>query len=176
MKIYTKTGDQGETCLFDGSRTSKDDLRIELIGDIDELSAHLGLVHSLLSDAKTNDFIVKVIHNLFHLNAHLAGAVKYANLDFSEEVINLESSIDEMDLVLPPLVNFIYPLGSQSIANIHIARTICRRAERKLVAAGLDFKFAPSSLQYLNRLSDWLFTVARYTANSEQIEQYILSS
>ena len=176
MKIYTKTGDQGETCLFDGSRTSKDDLRLDLIGDIDELSAHLGLVHSLLEDAKTNEFIVEVIHDLFHLNAHLAGAVKYANLDLSAEVVNLELSIDEMDLLLPPLVNFIYPLGSQTIAAIHIARTICRRAERKLVAAGLEFKFHPSSLQYLNRLSDWLFTLARYVAENNQIEECILAN
>ncbi len=176
MKIYTKTGDQGETCLFDGSRTSKDDLRLDLIGDIDELSAHLGLVHSLLDDTKTNGFIIEVIHDLFHLNAHLAGAIKYANLDLSAEVINLELSIDKMDLILPPLINFIYPLGSQTIATIHIARTICRRAERKLVAAGLEFKFHPSSLQYLNRLSDWLFTLARYVASTQQIEEYILSN
>lgn len=174
MKIYTKTGDQGETCLFDGSRTSKDDLRLDLIGDIDELSAHLGLVHSLLDDAKINEFIVKIIHNLFHLNAHLAGAIKYASLDLSEEVANLESSIDKMDLSLPTLVDFIYPLGSQTIATIHIARTICRRAERKLVAAGLEFKFHPTSLQYLNRLSDWLFTLARYVAENNQIEECIL--
>ena len=133
-------------------------------------------MHSLLDDAKTNEFIVKIIHNLFHLNAHLAGAVKYVNLDLSIEVIALESSIDEMVLSLPPLVNFIYPLGSQTIATIHIARTICRRAERKLVAAGLEFKFHPSSLHYLNRLSDWLFTLARYVAENNQIEECILAN
>jgi cob(I)alamin adenosyltransferase len=94
----------------------------------------------------------------------------------SIEVIALESSIDEMVLSLPPLVNFIYPLGSQTIATIHIARTICRRAERKLVAAGLEFKFHPSSLHYLNRLSDWLFTLARYVAENNQIEECILAN
>ena len=176
MKIYTKTGDQGETCLFDGSRTTKDDLRLDLIGDIDELSAHLGLVHSLLDDAKINEFIVKIIHNLFHLNAHLAGAIKYVNLDLSAEVVNLELSIDKMDLSLSPLVNFIYPLGRQTIATLHVARPICRRAERKLVAAGLEYKFHLTSLQYLNRLSDWLFTLARYVAESNQIEECILKN
>ena len=123
MKIYTKTGDQGETCLFDGSRTSKDDVRLELIGDIDELSSYLGLIHSYIVDKK--DSILFIINDLYRLSAHLAGAKNFAIIDLSTQVLKLEQSIDEMDSWLNELTTFIYPIGSVSIATINIARTIC---------------------------------------------------
>lgn len=174
MKIYTKTGDQGETCLYDGSRTTKDDARLELIGDLDELSSYLALVHSLYSNVTLQDYLLKIIHDLFILNAHVAGAKNFAQLDLSSETLELEQSIDRMSADLAPLVNFIYPSGSQAIAIAHISRTICRRAERKLVRACQDVIFAISALPYLNRLSDWLFTLARFIAHTTNVSERAL--
>lgn len=174
MKIYTKTGDQGETCLYDGSRTTKDDARLELIGDLDELSSYLALVHSLYPNVSSQDDLLKIIHDLFILNAHVAGAKNFALLDLSAETFELEQSIDRMSAGLAPLVNFIYPSGSQAIATAHISRTICRRAERKLVRASQDVVFSASALPYLNRLSDWLFTLARVIAHTTKIDEIAL--
>lgn len=170
-KIYTKTGDLGETCLFDGSRTSKDDVRLDLIGDIDELSANLGLIYSHLENTRTKQIILAIINDLFRLNAHLAGAPQFAQVNLSDNVVNLELSIDEMDEDLNELKNFIYPVGNIAIATTHVARTICRRAERKLVRASIDFSFNATGIQYLNRLSDWLFTLARYIAHINQVTE-----
>lgn len=174
MKIYTKTGDQGETCLYDGSRTTKDDARLELIGDLDELSSYLALVHSLYANVSLQDYLLKIIHDLFILNAHVAGAKNFAQLDLSAETLALEQSIDQMSAKLTPLTNFIYPSGSQAIATTHISRTICRRAERKLVRASQDLIFAKSALPYLNRLSDWLFTLARFIAHTTNVKEVAL--
>ena len=174
MKIYTKTGDQGETCLYDGSRTTKDDARLDLIGDLDELSANLALVHSLHSDIQIQDYLLQIIHDIFILNAHLAGAKNFADLELSFQITALEQSIDLMTAELSPLTNFIYPIGSQAIAVTHISRTICRKAERKLVRASRDFTFACSAQAYLNRLSDWLFTLARFIAHNSAIAELAL--
>ena len=164
MKIYTKTGDLGETSLFDGSRTTKNDLRMEFMGDVDELCAHLGLVLSLAKDAKIEQHILHIIHDLFQINAQIAGAAKFSNLDLTMSVTELENMIDDMDGELVPLTNFIYPVGNQVIGEIHISRAICRRTERKLVAVQLQYGMAANTLVYVNRLSDWLFTLARYFA------------
>lgn len=164
MKIYTKTGDQGETCLFDGRRTSKDDLRMECIGDIDELGAHLGLIYSTIQDSELENAILEIIQVLFQINAQIAGAEKYRNLDLAIQTEGLEMLIDEMDESLTPLRNFIYPLGNQIIGEVHIARVICRRAERKLVAVNRQFNYHNKTQSYINRLSDWLFILTRYLA------------
>lgn len=172
MKIYTRTGDLGETCLFDGSRTAKDDLRLDLIGEIDELSANLGMIHSQHpKDQILQNLILQIIHDLFIINAHLAGAPSFSKLDLTNRVKEIEENIDIMDLSLSPLQNFIYPLGSLEIARVQLARTVCRRAERKIVAARINFNFNPDCLKYLNRLSDWLFTLARYIAVNNNIPE-----
>ncbi len=164
MKIYTKTGDQGETCLFDGSRTTKDDLRMECIGDFDELGAHLGLIYGMVQLPELQAELLDIIQVLFQINAQIAGAVKYRQLDLVLQTEALEQSIDEMDTHLTPLKNFIFPVGNQVIGETHVARAICRRAERKLVQVNKLYGFSNNSQSYVNRLSDWLFTVSRYLA------------
>lgn len=171
MKIYTKTGDQGETCLFDGSRTTKNDLRMECIGDIDELGAHLGLIYSLVKNPQLEQEILNIIQVLFQINAQIAGAPKYKNLDVSFQTQELEQSIDKMDSQLTPLSNFIFPVGNPVIGETHVARAICRRAERKLVRVSQQFNVAKSSLCYINRLSDWLFTLTRFIAVINKINE-----
>lgn len=175
MKIYTKTGDQGETCLFDGSRTTKDDLRMECMGDIDELGAHLGLIHSQIQLCELQEELLEIIQVLFQINARIAGAVKYHNLDLSIQTKLLEKSIDRLDEKLTPLRNFIYPVGNSIIAKTHITRAICRRAERKLVQVNREFAYDNSTQRYINRLSDWLFTVTRYLAVVYHVDEVAVS-
>jgi cob(I)alamin adenosyltransferase len=170
MKIYTKTGDQGETCLYDGSRTTKDDLRMETVGAMDELGSHLGLIYSAVNNEQQK-FILAIIHTLFKINAHIAGSPAHQELDLNQQIKRLENHIDEMTAPLKPLTNFIYPVGNSLIANIHIARAICRRAERQLIAANREFNYSPTSKMYLNRLSDWLFTLSRFIAFSAGIDE-----
>ena len=146
-KIYTKTGDQGITGLYGGERVSKTDPRIIVNGEIDELNAHIGMLCGLLPDSINLPLLVTTQENLFNLGA---------NLDLTDNAITeLEQSIDAMTASLPELKHFILPSGHPAANAAHIARTVCRRAERAMVASG-------KSSPYLNRLSDWLFTLARY--------------
>lgn len=171
MKIYTKTGDNGETSLYNGTRVSKSDILIDVLGDSDELSSYLGLVHDLVDDNNIRSQICEIINTLFRLNASIAKAKDYENLSLTENINQLESFIDKMDLELPPLSNFIYLFGHPVISQIHIARSVCRRVERKLVAAFQFESVEPSQQIYLNRLSDYLFVLARFTAKNLNIEE-----
>ena len=134
MKIYTKTGDGGSTALLGGKRVSKNDLRIVSYGTIDELNAHLGMLNSLFIDLQTNDDILKIQNELFVLGSYLAADPDKPKLklpDFNQEAIQyLEQAIDRMDIELSPLMHFILPGGSIAIAQAHVCRTVCRRAER----------------------------------------------
>lgn len=165
MKIYTKTGDLGETSLMGGMRVHKDDLRIHAYGDVDELNAVLGLcrVHN------TDERIEKILHQLqielFDLGSDLAtpleSPVKVPRVQGSQ-VERLEQWIDKIDEQLEPLQNFILPGGSELAAKIHIARTICRRAERKIVTLQHNTAIGEDVVKYVNRLSDLLFVMARW--------------
>ncbi|TXI91495.1 MAG: cob(I)yrinic acid a,c-diamide adenosyltransferase [Neisseriales bacterium] len=171
MKIYTKTGDTGETSLYNGTRVSKADILIDVLGDSDELSSYLGLVHDLVEDKNSKNQISEIINTLFRLNASIAKAKGYETLNLTENINQLESFIDKMDLELPPLSSFIYLFGHPIISQIHIARSICRRLERKLVTAFQFESIEPTQQIYLNRLSDYLFVLARFTAKNLNVEE-----
>jgi cob(I)alamin adenosyltransferase len=164
VKIYTRTGDSGETGLFDGTRVSKADARVSAYGEVDELNAWLGLVRaSGRLTGRAGELIVQIQRDLFALGARLAdpshtiaARVTKAQV-LSEHVTRLEGWIDELDATLPPLRRFILPGGSGHGAALHVARTVCRRAERAVVGIGGD----PELIVYLNRLSDLLFVMAR---------------
>ncbi len=165
MKIYTKTGDAGETSLFAGGRVSKDSPRVEAYGTVDELNAWLGLaaMHCTSNDLQSR--LLRVQGELLQLGADLATPLDASTSHIArmdERLIQqLEQEMDEWDEVLPPLRHFILPGGSQPGAILHIARTVCRRAERRVVTLAQTEPINPSALIYLNRLSDWLFVLAR---------------
>lgn len=166
MKIYTKTGDTGETSLLDGKRVNKDNERIDAYGTVDELNSFLGLLRDVSADKSYNDFLQNVQDQLFSIGSHLANpgqdnSLKLPDVDESE-VVKLEKAIDAMNEELTPLRNFIVPGGEVSASYCHVARSVCRRAERKVVALKDTGSLEESIIHYLNRLSDFLFTLARY--------------
>jgi cob(I)alamin adenosyltransferase len=168
VKIYTRTGDTGETSLFSGDRARKDDPRVDAYGEIDELNAWLGLVRASPIDPALDASIVSLQRDLFALGAQLADPadklaqrVTKAVID-DEHILRLEQLIDRLEEDLPPLRRFILAGGTPAGAALHVARTICRRAERRMVA--LNPPVDPVLLRYVNRLSDLLFVLAR-TAN-----------
>jgi len=165
-RIYTKSGDAGETGLFDGTRVSKADLRVDAYGAVDELNAWLGLVRAEQVPADVGDMLASIQVQLFALGAlladprhRIASRVQKAALG-DQDVVRLENWIDELDLKLPPLRRFILPGGTRAGALLHLARTVCRRAERRIVAIGPG-GFEPLVVTYVNRLSDLLFVMAR---------------
>jgi cob(I)alamin adenosyltransferase len=176
MKIYTKTGDDGTTGLFCGERVRKSDPRIECSGTIDELNAALGVAATTASEPLLA-FLRHVQNDLFVLGAHLATPLERQNkgLPPLEDVIvhRLEMQIDSAEASLPPLRNFILPGGTETAARLHLARTICRRAERLLVEFSLDRPVPATMLTYLNRLSDWLFVQARLANATAGIEDVL---
>ena len=165
MKIYTRTGDQGETALFDGTRVSKADPRVSAYGDVDELNAWLGFIRAAgLPDDLAGD-LVHIQRDLFALGAMLADpAHKIADrVDKAvlgdADIVRLEEFIDRVENSVPPLRHFILPGGTMTGAALHVARTVCRRAERHVVA--LTPPADPLAVRYMNRLSDLLFVLAR---------------
>ncbi|HVH55628.1 MAG TPA: cob(I)yrinic acid a,c-diamide adenosyltransferase [Vicinamibacterales bacterium] len=177
MKIYTRTGDAGETGLFDGTRVPKSDARVAAYGEVDELNAWLGLARSALNadgreavEVALPDILERLQRDLFALGARLAdprhkiaGRVTRAALE-PEDITRLENWIDSLEQELSPLRRFILPGGSRAGATLHVARTVCRRAERAMVALG---DVEPELLTYINRVSDLLFVMAR-AANHRQ--------
>lgn len=166
MKIYTRTGDSGETALFDGTRVPKSDARVAAYGDVDELSAWLGLVAAGAPDTDLGEQLDRIQRDLFALGARLAdpahriaGRVSKAVVS-AGDVARLEQWIDAYDGELPPLRKFILAGGVPAAAALHVARTVCRRAERAMVQLG-EGAVEQEVLQYVNRLSDLLFTMAR---------------
>ena len=165
MKIYTKTGDAGETSLFGGLRVRKSDPRVAAYGDVDELNAQLGLARATGADAEIDAELLQLQRDLFALGAQLADPteriashVRKATLD-DGDVVRLEQLIDKLEAGLPPLRHFILAGGSVSGAALHVARAVCRRAERGMVA--LEPAVDRTLLKYINRLSDLLFVLAR---------------
>ncbi|MCB9456112.1 MAG: cob(I)yrinic acid a,c-diamide adenosyltransferase [Anaerolineaceae bacterium] len=166
MKIYTKTGDNGTTSLFSGGRVSKAHHRVEAYGTVDELNAVIGVARAQRPTARTESWLERVQRQLFHLGADLAtpldAQAEWVVRVDAESVAWLETTIDTMTEALPPLANFILPGGSPAAAQLHVARTVCRRAERLVVILGEHEPINPQSLIYLNRLSDFLFTLSRW--------------
>ncbi len=170
-KIYTRTGDGGTTGLVDGSRRAKHDLRLEAIGEVDELNSAVGFA-ALALEADRGAALHRIQNDLFDLGADLAtplGDIGGADFTPSEMVLRvvsaqpqrLEAEIDALNAALPPLTSFILPGGSEGAARIHLARAIARRAERAATALAASEPVNPAALAYLNRLSDYLFVLAR---------------
>ena len=165
MKIYTKTGDNGTTSLFGGKRVLKSDLRIETYGTVDELNSYIGLVRDQEVNAKRKDILVVIQDRLFTIGSILAtepGNTKVKSPSLVEEDIQLlEKEMDKMELELPPMKFFILPGGHQSVSFCHVARTVCRRAERLTIELNTQEAINPLVIKYLNRLSDYLFMLSR---------------
>ena len=172
MKIYTKTGDLGTTSLFGGTRVPKHHLRIESYGTIDELNSYIGLIRDQKISQEVKDALYKIQHELFTIGAMLATPPEKEMLKNGKERLNipkvadqsvafLESEIDTMDAELPQMTHFILPGGHQTVSFCHIARCVCRRAERLATALNEISPIDSFTLIYLNRLSDYLFVLAR---------------
>ena len=176
MKIYTKTGDAGETSLFDGSRVSKADHRVDAYGEVDELNACLGAARGVCRDADLRDALAGIQQQLFAVGARLADpSVKIAERVTKAgvreaDVERLEQWIDRLETELPPLRRFILPGGGETGSWLHLARTVCRRAERRVVALG-DGAVEPVVVRYLNRLSDLLFVMARASNHRQGVTE-----
>lgn len=168
MKIYTRTGDGGETSLFGGDRVPKDNPRVEAYGTVDELNSFLGVARASWPESPLDDHLHTVQSDLFDLGAQLAspGTSRFDGVEV-ERIPQLETAIDEMERELEPLKNFILPGGSLAAAHLHVARTICRRAERLVVSLRDEAEPTQRAIAYLNRLSDYLFVAARF-ANAKQ--------
>ena len=165
MKIYTKKGDRGDTSLFGGDIASKADARIDAYGTVDELNSFLGYVLAQSLSSESRSLLISVQHDLFVIGADLAtpdpDKARIASCDESS-VEKMELAIDRMEEVLPPLKQFILPGGGKAGASLHLARTVCRRAERRVVALAKETIIGAINITYLNRLSDLLFVMARY--------------
>lgn len=173
MKIYTKTGDDGTTGLVGGSRVAKDDLRMVAIGEVDELNASIGWVRAASLPADIDQMLEAVQSRLFDLGAELATPAesKFDNAKLNAtDVVSLESRIDQWQSELPPLANFILPGGSEAAARLHVARSVCRRAERALLTFHRHVPQRDVALAFLNRLSDTLFVAARTVNDRSGVE------
>lgn len=182
MKIYTKTGDKGTTALFGGTRISKNHIRIESYGTVDELNSHIGLVRDQNIDEHYKNILIVIQDKLFTVGAILATDPDKAILKSGKERLNipkiskedielLELEIDKMNESLPPMTNFVLPGGHQTVSFCHIARGVCRRAERLAVSLNDLEPFQPETLTYLNRLSDYLFVLARKLSYDLQADE-----
>lgn len=174
MKIYTKTGDQGETGLFGGARVSKADERVDAYGDVDELNSVIGVARVHGTDSRCDALLMTIQSELFNVGAELACVPgKEAKLGVpvvsEAEISPLERMIDALEADLQPLTNFVLPGGSIEAARLHVARTVCRRAERKLVALSQRQPIRNELVRYLNRLSDLLFVMARHANHRANI-------
>ena len=167
MKIYTRTGDSGETSLFGGDRVLKDNPRVETYGTVDELNSFIGVARASWPQSPIDSELHKIQSDLFDLGAQLAspGAGRFTGVD-PGRIPHLEQAIDELESQLKPLQNFILPGGSMAAGHLHVARTACRRAERLVVSLRDDTEATLRAIAYLNRLSDYLFVAARF-ANAE---------
>lgn len=176
IKIYTKTGDKGQTSLFGGKKVSKASLRTEAIGSVDELNSVIGFAVTEIKNAKLKNELLKIQHDLFAIGSALASPntkYKRQNTKYLESrITGLEILIDLLTEKLPELQNFILPGGGKAGASLHLTRSICRRAERRVVLLTKE-KVAPEIIIYLNRLSDLLFTMARFVNYQERKKEII---
>ena len=175
MKIYTKTGDEGTTSLFGGKRVSKSELRIDTYGTVDELNSWMGVLRDQEVNQKRKDVLIEIQDRLFTIGSILATEpentkVKIPSLS-ENDVAFLEKGMDEMDAQLQPMRFFVLPGGHTSISWGHVSRTVCRRAERLVIALHQHEKVEPLVIKYLNRLSDYLFVLCRMMTHELGVEE-----
>ena len=175
MKIYTKTGDEGSTSLIGGSRLKKDHDKIEAYGTVDELNAWIGLLGDAPENIQRKEILKEIQDRLFTIGSELAsesGQNKKQLPDLLEQdVVFLENLMDEMDEVIPTLRAFVLPGGHTLVSQTHIARTVCRRAERQVIRLGNSEEVNPLIIRYLNRLSDYLFVLSRKITQEQNAEE-----
>ncbi len=175
-KIYTRTGDVGTTGLGDGARVSKASARIEAIGEVDELNSWLGLViEMLVAEGEALSAVTTLLRQCQHRIFDLGGELSIPGLQLilPRHVTAIEVALDSLNRHLAPLENFILPGGSQLVANLHIGRSVCRRAERRVVALASADTVNPEAVKFLNRLSDYLFVAARHCARVGQVQEVL---
>jgi cob(I)alamin adenosyltransferase len=170
-RIYTRTGDDGTTGLGDGSRTQKDSLRVEAYGTVDELNSAVGVLIAHLQDERLASVLLDVQHDLFDLGGELC--IPATEIIGDRHTERVEKELDRLNAELPPLKDFILPGGSPSAAQAHLARTICRRAERRVIALARHEAVNEPAIRYLNRLSDLLFVVARTIARASGVGEIL---
>jgi len=180
MKIYTKKGDKGTTALFGGTRLPKHHIRIESYGSVDELNSFIGLVRDHLTDVALRAELKSIQETLFTVGSHLAADPSKENLwlpNIEDAAVELlEKGIDRMEESLEPLKNFILPGGHPTVSHCHVVRCVCRRAERNVVALSELEEVPPILIQYLNRLSDYFFVLARFVGKELGAEEVIWES
>jgi cob(I)alamin adenosyltransferase len=166
FKIYTKTGDKGQTSLIGGTRLPKHHIRIEAYGTVDELNSHIGLLRDVIQHPATNALLITVQDRLFTIGSHLAADPEKNKMQlppiFEDDVTVLEKAIDEIDAVVPEMKSFVLPGGHIHVSYCHIARCVCRRAERAVLRLAENEKVEEIHPKYLNRLSDYLFMLSRW--------------
>lgn len=166
MKIYTKTGDDGTSGLIGGNRVMKNDIRLEAYGSVDELNSWIGLIRSMVTDSSVSELLLRIQNTLFAIGSKLATGengqefTNHIRIDDAETVM-IEKAMDEYESKLQPIRNFILPGGSPLTGYCHIARTVCRRAERRIIQLSGETPVEPGIVRYINRLSDYLFMLAR---------------
>jgi cob(I)alamin adenosyltransferase len=166
FKIYTKTGDKGQTSLLGGTRLPKQHVRIEAYGTVDELNSHIGLLRDVANDKETFDLLVNIQDRLFTIGSHLAADPVKNKMQlppvFEEDITLLEKAIDKMDAEVPEMKSFVLPGGHVHVSYCHIARCVCRRAERAVLRLSENEQVEEFHIKYLNRLSDYLFMLSRW--------------
>jgi cob(I)alamin adenosyltransferase len=180
MRVYTRTGDKGETSLSGGTRVQKDHPRLDAYGTIDELNSHLGLIQSVIIDVGEKARLTQIQNRVFVVSSNLAvdnvELLQKLPHILEEDIVNLEKAMDLMLDQIPPLNNFILPAGNPAVASCHIARTVCRRAERCMVGLSRIADIDPILIRYINRLSDYLFVLARKTSYDFGSDEVIWTS
>lgn len=165
MKIYTKTGDKGQTSLIGGTRVPKDHIRIEAYGTVDELNSWMGVIRDCISDEATKKLIIDIQDKLFTIGSHLASDPEKSKMKLPEitdaHVAVLENEMDAIDKAVPPMKNFVLPGGHLTVSYCHVARCVCRRAERCTIHLSGSAPVDEVIIRYLNRLSDYLFMLSR---------------
>lgn len=162
--VYTKTGDKGTTSLVGGTRVTKTDIRLEAYGTVDELNSYIGLLITYLTEESDREFLLHIQHQLFVVGGYLATDQEKTPLSCQidrKDVEQVERAIDEADAILPPLKAFVLPGGSRGASVCHVCRTVCRRAERRILALAEVHPVAPELVAFVNRLSDYLFVLSR---------------
>jgi cob(I)alamin adenosyltransferase len=175
MKIYTKTGDKGQTSLIGGVRVAKSNARIHAYGTVDELNSCIGVVRDVYDEKNARDTLFKIQNLLFTIGSHLASHPEKSRMTLPEitedDITFLEQEMDRMNESLPELTHFILPGGHPAVSHCHVARCVCRRAERLAVQVAEEEKVEPILIKYLNRLSDYLFVLARMIGKDKGAEE-----